>query len=107
MRRRRGRTPTPEEKALWSEVAATLSRRRETTAAPASDIAPPAISAAPAPAEPEIRNDFITMRPAGRPWPQVTTPQPRHQPASGLDRATETRLRKGRRSRMRGLTCMA
>ncbi len=97
--RRRGRNLTEEEQAIWSAVAATTERRAPTP--PRVDEAPPA----PPPA-PELRISETSagaletgrvLKPVGGPAPRVTLPAAPPPAHSGLDRATETRLRKGRR----------
>lgn len=101
--RRGGRTLTEEERALWRQVAATTERR--VAEPPREDAAPPPSS--PQPTTPRedspatTEQPFLTgriVRPEGRAstaTPAFTPMPPR--PASGLDRATETRLRKGRK----------
>lgn len=97
VRRRKGRAPTVEERALWDHVAATLRRRADTAVEPPP--LPVAIKksriADDAPAPPPRG---LTLRPEGRALPPVAFPGAETPAPSGLDRATETRLRKGRRA---------
>lgn len=95
----RGRRPTAEERALWDEVAASLRRRTKTAVVKASEPPPVKLKSAPAKQVAEPASvPALTLRPAGRPAPRITFPPPAAPPSSGLDRATETRLRKGRRA---------
>ena len=100
--KRRGRTLTEEEQALWREVARTTARRRHAKPAARSTDAPdqPPRPEAPAPPETPSRSRFtegLVLRPFGRTSPTITTPQPDALASSGLDRRTEQRLRKGKR----------
>lgn len=94
---RRRRPLTEEERAHWravTEKTKPLATARETLAPMSRPIRPPLTPAvedpAPAPSPPTARR---TVKPTGPAMPTTTTPAP-----SGLDRATETQLRKGRRA---------
>lgn len=109
---RRGRRTTAEERALWDQVARDIRRHAET--APPPQAAPVHVEVAPQapdPARPP-QGPVLSLRPAGRSEPAVIVPAPRPAPPSGLDRATETRLRKGRRTPdarldLHGMTALA
>lgn len=91
---RRGRKLTADERDLWRKVAATTSRRAPQPVAPEADPAPAPIAVrSEAPPVPSVR----ILKPQGRPQPQVSIPPPQAPAPSGLDRATETRLRKGKK----------
>ena len=105
---RRRRTLTPEEEALWGEVARTTARLKTQTALPpATDasMGAPILAvedgdapflAASSSADRSPRS-FRILKPEGGTGPLVSTPAPYVPPASGLDKRTETRLRKGKR----------
>ncbi|MFV0473387.1 MAG: Smr/MutS family protein [Pikeienuella sp.] len=99
MSRRRGRQPTAEERALWAEVANSLRRRAETAVEPPAPTIPskPVIANAPPP-PPFAPPPRATLRPTGRTGPPANLSAPRMAAPSGLDRATETRLRRGKRA---------
>ncbi len=95
---RRGRRPTEAERALWEEVAGAYRRRAETAVAPPAPETPVHVPQPPRAAEAAAAPLIApaTLRPLGRPEPPFRLPgRPAPRP-SGLDRATETRLRKGR-----------
>ncbi|QIE56302.1 DNA mismatch repair protein MutS [Pikeienuella piscinae] len=99
MSRRRGRSPTTEELALWDEIAVSLRRRTKTAATP--EPAPVKLKSASVNviAKPvSAPTQAIALRPPGRAAPPFTLPAAPAPRPSGLDRATETRLRKGRRA---------
>lgn len=91
--RRRGRKLTEEERALWRQVAATTSRRAPPPPLAPEAEAPPKPFATPEPDLPPLR----ILKPVGRSEPQIALPPDPSPAPSGLDRATETRLRKGRK----------
>ena len=91
--RRRGRKLTEEERALWRQVAATTSRRAPPAPVAPEAEAPPKPFATPEPDLPPLR----ILKPVGRSKPQIALPPAPSPAPSGLDRATETRLRKGRK----------
>ena len=91
--RRRGRKLTEEERALWRQVAATTSRRAPPPPLAPEAEAPPKPIAPPEPELPPLR----ILKPVGRSEPQIALPPAPSPAPSGLDRATETRLRKGRK----------
>jgi len=91
--KRRGRGLTPEETDLWYRA----------FGKPKRTVAPEAAPPAKPPPEISISGMNRTddppqiLRPYGRPDPGITLPQPTAPKSSGLDRATETRLRRGKR----------
>ena len=91
---RRGRKLTEEERALWRQVAATATRRAPPPVAPEADPAPMPIQveALPAAALP-VR----ILKPHGGSKPQIALPPAPAPAPSGLDRATDTRLKKGKK----------
>ncbi|MEM7523600.1 MAG: Smr/MutS family protein [Pseudomonadota bacterium] len=97
---RRRRSLTGDEQALWRQVAATTNRRAQ-SASKAPDDAPMKASAVRAPSDVPSEDplDVLprTLKPVGRPAPALTLPDMPTTPPSGLDRNTETRLRKGKR----------
>lgn len=111
-RRRKGRAPTEEEHALWEQVAATLHRKAGRASASLPSQKPTPVNTV-APEAP--RADYpngVSLRPLGRVAPPVSFPGSPAKPASGLDRATEARLRKGKRAPdaridLHGMTAMA
>ncbi|MEL6794840.1 MAG: DNA mismatch repair protein MutS, partial [Pseudomonadota bacterium] len=91
---RRGRKLTEEERDLWRKVAATTSRRAAQPVAPEADPASPrALTEGEPSPVPRVR----ILKPHGRPASQISLPPPQAPAPSGLDRATETRLRKGKK----------
>ena len=91
---RRGRKLTDEERALWRKVAATTSRRAPAPVAPEADTAPASIQIDPSPiAAPAVR----ILKPFGRREAQIALPPAQGPTPSGLDRATEARLKKGKK----------
>lgn len=102
---RRGRRPTEAERTLWEAAAGSWRRRSETAIPPPvpqrADPAAASRLAAPPPPPPLTLTPAAApappvFRPPGRSEPPVRFPAPRPPRPSGLDRATETRLRKGR-----------
>lgn len=93
---RRGRQPTAEERALWRQVAETVAPRADPPPPqpPAAETAPPPVVVNPKPVRTPRR-----LKPVGSSdGPSLTLPETGPPPASGLDRRTEERLRKGRRA---------
>lgn len=94
---RRGRQPTKEERALWRQVTDTVAPRAdpEPPVVPPSETAPPPVVVAP-----KISRGFTrSLKPKGTfGGPSLTLPETGPAPASGLDRRTEERLKKGRRA---------
>ena len=95
--RRRGRQLTEDERALWQKVTRDVARDQpvlvETQAPPSP--------ATPAPAPKPIRRSLasgLTLKPTGSKAPPISVPQPPRAVPSGLDRRTEEKLRKGRRT---------
>ncbi len=91
---RRGRKPTPEERDLWQRA---YGKPRH----PIPPEAQPPQMPAPKPSLSGLRNterEPLILRPVSRLEAGVTLPQPPLPKASGLDRATETRLRRGQRT---------
>lgn len=94
---RRGRQPTAEERALWRQVTDTVAPRADPLppVVPAAETAPPPIIVAPK----ASRRPLRSLKPVGSGGgPSLTLPETGSAPASGLDRRTEERLKKGRRA---------
>ncbi|SET38484.1 Smr/MutS family protein [Oceanicella actignis] len=109
-RRRRPRRLTPEESALWSQVAATADPMRPTPPPAPSEAPPSALRGAPAQPAIEAPPRKSPRRPGAAPPPPPPSPpapsvafdfapEPYDSlaPAEGLDRRTARRLRAGRR----------
>lgn len=92
-RKRGGRKLTEDERDLWRKVAATTAKRARAPIAPEADPTPAPIRIADDPPPLPVR----ILKPTGRPKPQVSLPPTPAPAPSGLDRATETRLKKGRK----------
>lgn len=91
--RRRGRSLSEDEKALWEQIAATVTRRApRKRAAPAE---PPPEPPAPAPRPEKPPRRPTVLKPAGRPEPAVTLVNAPLPPRSGLDGKRAERLRRG------------
>lgn len=91
--KRRGRGLTPEETDLWHRAYGKPKRLIPPEATPPDQSArPTSVSGFDRPPDPPQ-----TLRPYGRPDPGISLPQPGAPKPSGLDRATETRLRRGKR----------
>jgi len=93
---RRRRILSEEERDLWRRV----TRDVETTQRPPAPTVVDEPAAAPQPIQPKpvIRRATRIVKPVGPTNPGVTTPAPPIPAPSGLDRKTEERLRKGRRT---------
>lgn len=93
---RRGRQPTEEERALWRQVADTVAPHADRPAphVPLPETAPPLVVVHPRP----VRTPKIFKPTGSSTGPSLTLPETGSAPASGLDRRTEERLKKGRRS---------
>ena len=95
--RRRGRQLTEDERVLWRKVTHDVARDQPVlveTQAPHSPETP-------VPAPKPIRRSLasgLTMKPTGSKAPPISVPQPPRAVPSGLDRRTEEKLRKGRRT---------
>lgn len=106
---RRRRTLTDEDLALWRQVASSTRKRGPAPLAPASLRAGPAApdprpeteteTAIPAPTimTAPLTGAGAPLKPMGRPGVGLTLPEAPRPGPSGLDRRTETRLRKGKR----------
>lgn len=95
---RRGRKLTEEERALWRKVASTTSRRAPAPAAPpVLPKADPKPLAARPETGPRPAPSVRILKPYGAPKPQIALPPAPLPVASGLDRATESRLKKGKK----------
>ncbi len=82
---------------MWRKVTKDVARDAPPAAPPPPD---PALAPALAPSPGPIKRSLapgLAIRPVGRKLPEVSLPQPSRPAPSGLDRNTETRLRKGRR----------
>ena len=95
---RRGRQPTTEERALWRQVTDTVAPRADPLPpiAPAPETAPPPIVVV---APKVFQGPRRSLKPTGSSGgPSLSLPETGPAPASGLDRRTEERLKKGRRA---------
>lgn len=90
--RRRGRRPTDDERDLWYRAFGKPKQPNQPDLVIPETPRPVTL---PRPARPPETAQFL--RPIGRPEPAITLPKPPSARASGLDRATETRLRRGKR----------
>ena len=95
---RRGRQPTAEERALWRQVTDTVAPRAD----PLPPVAPEIETAPPPPvsiASKPVHRALRSLKPVGTAGgPSLTLPETGPARASGLDRRTEERLKKGRRA---------
>lgn len=93
--RRRSRKLTEDERALWRKVTKDVARDT-----PVTEASPQEPSPVPAPVMKPIKRSLaagFSIKPTGQKLPEVSLPQAPRPAPSGLDRNTETRLRKGRR----------
>lgn len=91
MSERRRRGLTPEDQALWDQVAATVKRRRRT----ASQVALPTASTVASAAVATPPRTRIVLKPVGRPEPALNLINQAATPKSGLDGKRAERLRGG------------
>lgn len=92
--RRRGRRLTEEERALWRKVTRDVARDQP------PPVEAPAPEATPVPPPRPIKRSVaqgLTLKPTGSASPGVSLPAAPRPAASGLDRRTEQKLRKGQR----------